>query len=207
MGLSAVIKNILKKSGLAILLFLCFGVAVAETAYVTDMLRLGVHAAADTSDRAFVNLQSGDRLEILEQNQFYARVKIPDGREGWVRRTFLVDEEPARFRIQQVEQERDRFSAELTALKNQMSKRDEIVGNLETQLASNVDRQQAERDELLKLRKHNGELTEDLEAYRFSVPGIWFFASALSALVIGFIAGQKWLNRLSRQRHGGFVVR
>jgi SH3 domain protein len=207
MGLSAVIRIILKKSGFVILLFVCVRAAVAETAYVTDMLRLGVHAAADTSDPAFVNLESGDRLEILEQNQFYARVSIPDGRQGWVRKTFLVDEEPARFRIQKVEQERDRFSAELTALKNQMTKRDEIVSNLETQLASNVDRQQAERDELLELRNRNRELTTDLQAYRFSVPGVWFLVAFLAALVIGFIAAQKWLNRMSRQRHGGFVVR
>ena len=124
-----------------------------------------------------------------------------------MRKTFLVDEEPARFRIQKVEQERDRFSAELNALKNQTAKRDEIVGNLETQLASNVDRQQAERDELLELRNRNRELTTDLEAYRFSVPGVWFLVAFLAALVIGFIVGQKWLNRLSRQRHGGFVVR
>ena len=62
MGLSTVIKKILKKSGFVILLFVCVSASVAETAYVTDMLRLGVHAAADTSDRAFVNLESGDRL-------------------------------------------------------------------------------------------------------------------------------------------------
>ena len=207
MGLSAVINKILKNSGLVILLFACTRLAIAETAYVTDKLRLGVHAAADTSDRAFVNLESGDRLEILEQNQFYARVNIPDGRQGWVRKTFLVDEEPARFRIQKVEQERDRFSAELTTLKNKMAKREEIVSNLETQLASNVDRQEAERDELLDLRQRNSELTEDLEAYRFSVPGIWFLVTAIGTLAIGFFGGQRWLNRLSRLRHGGFVVR
>jgi SH3 domain protein len=207
MGLSTVIKKIFGYSGLVILLFTCFRVAVAETAYVTDMLRLGVYAAADTSDQPFVNLGSGDSLEILEQNQFYARVRIPDGRQGWVRRTFLVDEEPARFRIQKVEKERDRVEAELKALKNQMAKRDEIVSNLETQLTSNVDRQQSERDELLGLRKRNDELTGDLEAYRFSVPGIWFLATALATLAIGFFGGRRWLDRMSRQRHGGFVVR
>lgn len=189
------------------LLFAWAGIAGAETAYVTDLLRLGVHAAPDTSDRAFVSLESGDRLEILEQNQFYARVTISDGREGWVRKTFLVDEEPARFRIQKVEQERDRFAEELTALKNQMTKRDEIVSKLESELASSSDVQQADRDELLELRKNKRELMESLEAYRFSVPGLLFVISLIFALVIGFLGGQKWLDRLSRRRHGGFVVR
>ena len=187
--------------------FAFVSIAVAETAYVTDQLRLGVHAAPDTSDRAFVNLESGDSLEILEQNQFYARVRIPDGREGWVRKTFLVDEEPARYRIQKVEQERDRLSAELAALKNQISKRNEIVSNLENQLTTATDSQQAERDELADLRELNRKMMKDLEVYRFSVPGLWFLAAIIVVLVLGFIAGQKWLDRLSRRRHGGFVVR
>jgi len=207
MGLFTVSKKIIRTSGIAILFFAFVSIAVAETAYVTDQLRLGVHAAPDTSDRAFVNLESGDSLEILEQNQFYARVRIPDGREGWVRKTFLVDEEPARYRIQKVEQERDRLSAELAALKNQISKRNEIVSNLENQLTTATDSQQAERDELADLRELNRKMMKDLEVYRFSVPGLWFLAAIIVVLVLGFIAGQKWLDRLSRRRHGGFVVR
>lgn len=207
MGLSTVNKIIARIFGVTILVSTYLDTAVAQTAYVTDQLRLGVHAAPDTSDRAFVNLESGDRLEILEQNQFYARVRIPDGREGWVRRTFLVDEQPARFRIQKVEQERDRLSAELAALQNQMSKRNEIVSNLESQLATATDTRQVERDELADLRERNKELVKDLEAYRFSVPGYWFLATIIVALVGGFIAGKKWLDQLSRRRHGGFVIR
>jgi hypothetical protein len=88
-----------------------------------------------------------------------------------------------------------------------MSKRNEIVSNLENQLLTATDTQQAERDELTGLRELNRSLTNDLKAYRFSVPGLWFMAAIIVALVIGFIAGQKWLDLLSRRRHGGFVVR
>ena len=45
-------------------LMLVAGSAIAAPAYVTDKLRLGVHAAADTSDRPFTNVSSGDRVEI-----------------------------------------------------------------------------------------------------------------------------------------------
>lgn len=207
MGLFTVNKKISINSAIMILSISWSGIVGAETAYVTDMLRLGVHAAPDTSDRAFVNLESGDSLEILEENQFYARVRIPDGREGWARKTFLVDEEPARYRIEKVEAERDRFSKELTALREQMAKQDEIVSDLESRLASNVNSKQAERDELLDLRQQNRVLTENLDAYRFSVPRLWFLISIVIALVAGFFGGQRWLDRLSRRRHGGFVVR
>lgn len=36
--------------------------AAAETAYITDNLKLGMHEAADTSDRAFRTLESGQEM-------------------------------------------------------------------------------------------------------------------------------------------------
>ena len=51
--------------------------ALAETAYVTDQLRLGLHRAEDTSDRSFRTLESGQELDILSQNRNYAQVRLP----------------------------------------------------------------------------------------------------------------------------------
>ena len=45
---------------IALLLFVVLPyAAMAETAYITDNLRLGLHRAADTGDRAFRTLESG----------------------------------------------------------------------------------------------------------------------------------------------------
>jgi hypothetical protein len=55
--------------------------AAAETAYVTDSLRLGLHAAEDTSDRAFRFLDSGQAMEVLSRDRNYANVRLPDGTE------------------------------------------------------------------------------------------------------------------------------
>ena len=53
--------------------------AMAETAYVTDNLRLGIHQAEDTSDRAFRMLESGQPLEVLYRDGSYAAVQLPSG--------------------------------------------------------------------------------------------------------------------------------
>ena len=66
--------------------------AAAETAYVTDNLRLGLHAAEDTSDRAFRFLESGQAMEILSRDRNYANVRLPDGTEGWVKLEFTITE-------------------------------------------------------------------------------------------------------------------
>jgi len=106
MGLRAVKSTARHKALMTTLLCSAATVSMAEIGYVTDSLRLGVHEAQDTSDQAFTYLESGDRVEILERTPFYAKVTIPDGRNGWVRVTYLVDEEPAKRRVARLERER-----------------------------------------------------------------------------------------------------
>ena len=40
----------------------------------------------------------------------------------------------------------------------------------------------------------------------WSVEMEWFFGSLFTALLIGFVAGITWLDKRSRQRHGGFRI-
>jgi hypothetical protein len=70
---------------------------IAETAYVTDNLRLGLHRAQDTSDRAFQTLDSGQQLEIISRNRNYAQVELPDGTPGYVKVAYLVFDKPAKL--------------------------------------------------------------------------------------------------------------
>ena len=186
-------------------LFAC--AAGAQTAYVTDKLRLGVHAAPDTSDRPFANLESGDQVTIHEQNQYYARITMPDGRDGWVKRTFLTEEPPAAFRIVSVEQERDRATAEAAGLQRRLVEREEELGRLREQVATGTARNEEEQAELAELRESTGELRARLESYGFSVPLTWFLLAAVLCFVAGVLGARWWLDRRSRQRHGGFVVR
>src|SRR5262245_23019864 len=77
--------------------------ARSETAYVTHSLRLGIHHTDDTSDKPFENLVSGTALEVIERNTNYARVRTPDGQEGWVKAVYLVEQKPAQARVLELE--------------------------------------------------------------------------------------------------------
>jgi hypothetical protein len=74
-----------------------------ETRYVTDVLELGVHRAADTSDEAFRDLVSGTEVTVLEQGPDFSRVRMADGEEGWVRSLYLTEERPARTEVAELE--------------------------------------------------------------------------------------------------------
>ena len=210
MGLPTVNNDNFRISALilALLLFVgaWVGAARAETAYVTDMLQLGVHGAPDTSDTAFTFLKSADSVEVLERNLFYARVRIADGREGWVRTTFLVDEPPPRLRVETVENERDRTAADLEKLRGRFNQQKSKLSELEGKLSVNEAGVRAEQEELEQLRAANDDLDERLETYRYSLPIFWFLISIILSLGAGVFAGWWWLDNRSRMRHGGFRV-
>ena len=210
MGLPTVNNDNFRISALipALLLFVgaWAGAARAETAYVTDMLQLGVHGAPDTSDTAFTFLKSADSVEVLERNLFYARVRIADGREGWVRTTFLVDEPPPRLRVETVENERDRTAADLEKLRGRFNQQKSKLSELEGKISANEAGVRGEQEELEQLRAANDDLDERLETYRYSLPIFWFLIGIILSLGAGVFAGWWWLDNRSRMRHGGFRV-
>lgn len=179
----------------------------AKTAYVTDRLQLGVHAQADTSDRAFTKIMSGDRVEISEENLYHARVKIPDGRTGWVKKNYLVTDAPAIVRVTEVELERDKAIGELESMTSGLSEREARVGEIEAQTAAREAESAGDAEELKRLRVENSGLTDRLASYEFSVPGALFFLATAASLVIGFLASWWWFDQRSRMRHGGFRIR
>lgn len=179
---------------------------LAEPAYVTDQLRLGVHAASDTSDRPFTNISSGDRVEITEENQYYARVTLPDGREGWVKKNYLLEDKPAVLLLAEIEKARDDAVAELATLKSSLADRESRVSEIEKEIVASEEKTKAEQQELVELRAERLELLSKLDAYSFSVPGSLFFIAAGASLVAGFLVAWWWFDWRSRARHGGFRV-
>ena len=195
----------LKRLFLAVALVLPV-VASAETAYVTDVLRLGIHAAADTSDRAFDNLVSGTAVEVLERNAGYARVKLADGREGWVRSTYLVTTVPAAARILELETQVAGLETAAGAAKAAQLAAEQELGRMTTQFQAETGSTATIEETLERLTAENRAYEERFESYRHALPLPWVVVAGVVALVAGFLAGLWWLDALIRRRHGGFRV-
>jgi SH3 domain protein len=176
--------------------------AAAETAYVTDSLRLGIHRAADTSDQAFDNLLSGTAVEVVERNGNYARVRLEDGREGWVRTMFLVTTKPAAARILELEAQVGHLEGAVTAAKEA-----EVAAEQElARLTNTTGAAEAIQDTVKRLQAENRAYEERFETYRNTLPLTWVVPAVVVALVAGFLAGLWWLDARIRRRHGGFRV-
>ena len=180
--------------------------ALAETVYVTDILRLGQHQAQDTSDRAFRMLVSGTELEVLERVPNFARVRAPDGREGWVKSNYLVDEKPARLRAAELEAQAVDNDAKLAAAEEARQAAERAYEQLRAEIAASENSSESVQAKLLQLTEDNDRYRSRLDSFRGSVPLSWVAVALLVMLGAGFLAGLWWIDFQSRRRHGGFRV-
>ncbi len=196
----------LRHSLLTVALFAWATLASAETVYVTDSLRLGLHEASDTSDQPFKNLVSGEALEILERNTNYAHVRTQDGEEGWVKAAYLVELKPASARVLELETQLAELGSELAAAKAAQRDAEGELARLTAEVSSTTGSAEAIQDTLVRLQRENRSYEERLETYRGSLPLVWVGAALVVVLVAGFLAGLWWLDALIRRRHGGFRI-
>jgi len=110
-------------------------IATAETAYVTDTLRLGLHQAADTSDRAFRTLESGQEMDIISRDRNYASVRLPDGAQGYVKAAYLVFDKPAKLIVAELQASHEALQQELEATRATFASPAAAIAMLEQQAA------------------------------------------------------------------------
>ena len=180
--------------------------AAAETAYVTDNLRLGLHNAEDTSDRAFRILESGQPMEILIRAGNYANVRLPDGTEGWVKTAYLVDDKPAKLIVAETMQERDALAAELEETKAAFAAPAATIERLETETSDLSARLDSAQTEIASLQEANASIDALKARYKGSLPLTWVGGALVIMLVLGFLGGLWFTDHRSRKRHGGIRI-
>ncbi len=179
---------------------------VAQTVYVTDNLRLGLHEAVDTSGPSFRTLDSGQELEILSRDRNYANVRMPDGTEGYVKAAYLVNDKPAKLIVAETQAESDRLRGELENLRQQFASPAAIIAALEEESAGL--RAQVDESELriVELNTTSTNLRQQQAQFQGSLPLSWVGGALGVCLICGFLLGLWWVDRRSRQRHGGIRI-
>jgi SH3 domain protein len=180
--------------------------AAAETMYITDNLRLGLHQAEDTSGRAFRMLESGQALEIISRTRNYANVRLPDGAQGYVKAAYLVDEKPAKLIVAETIAERDALTAELEETKLAFEAPAATIQGLQEEAASLTGKLQDAELRIDDLTEENASIQGLKEQYKGSLPITWVAAAIGVCLVGGFLAGLWWVDRNNRKRHGGIRI-
>jgi SH3 domain protein len=179
--------------------------AKAETAYVTDMVQLDMYGNAQLSGSSIRRLRSGDKVEIRERRGPYARVTI-DNQEGWVASLYLQSKEPARTRVNQLEDSNAALEKSVEQLRAELESKQARVNELEAMQSGELEQKEATEAELAGLREENARLEDKLNAYVGSVPLTWLLLAILVSLGFGLVGGWFYIDKRSRDRHGGYRV-
>lgn len=180
--------------------------AAAETAYVTDNLKLGLHKAADTSGRAFQTLESGQEMEILYRDRNYAHVQLPDGVQGYVKAAYLVSIKPARLIVAETQAEVDRLTLELVETRQAFAAPAATIDSLKLQAAEFQSKLDQSNSTINELSEENSDLRGRQDMYKNSLPVRWVAGAIAVCLLGGFFAGLWWVDTRSRKRHGGIRI-
>lgn len=179
---------------------------LAETAYVTDNLRLGLHQEADTSDRAFRTLESGQELEVLNRDRNYAHVRLPDGTEGHLKAAYLVFDKPARLIVAETQARVDQLEKQLADTREAFAVPGATIAALEQQLAASQAELESQTESVSELTAANENYRNRHDQFKYSLPLPWVGSAMAVCLLCGFLGGLWWIDRKSRRRHGGFRV-
>lgn len=224
------------KSTLFSLLILFTSLAHAETVYVIDELKIGLHESASINSPIIKLITSGTELSVVDRIDDLVQVKDSEGAQGWINKKYVLNNKPGKARINELEKqiellksgtlmtEKNNDSAEQKELIQQLNSERLKSGDLQAQLAdlkakiANVDSSDQFASTINSLTKENEQLKAQLESsgmqietgsdsMRFSLQS-WkqYLFAILLVLVIGMVAGAFALDYLNRRRHGGFRV-
>ena len=180
--------------------------ALGQTAYVTDNLRLGLYEAEDTSGSPTRMLESGQAMEILSRDRNYANVQLPDGSEGWVKATYLVEIKPAKLIVAEITAERDALLTELADTKQAFAAPAATIDTLKKDVMSFETLLAESSAEVIALEDENASIRGLKDQYKGSLPLRWVAIAIAVCLIAGFLLGMWWVDSQNRKRHGGIRI-
>ena len=195
-----------------ILLFLLSTPILAETMYVSDVLKLTVRTGKGQDYKIISVIQSGQTVEVLQPEGKWAFVRLHDGKEGWVLTRYLTNKITNNVKLQWLQkkhktltiqattllEENTKFKKEKKELDSMLKKAEKSVEELNT----SYETLKTESADYIKLKSkytktasqlaeytEKSELLEkELTKLEFGRTIRWFLAGA-GVLLLGFLIG------------------
>lgn len=115
---------------LLLILSLFFGLSLisstcwASEAYITDSFRISLRRGPNTESEILRFLTSGQAVEVLESNEEWSRIQLPDHDEsnlsGWVLSRYLITRIPYEDQNRSLRQKNELLSEDLSNVKNEL---------------------------------------------------------------------------------------
>jgi SH3 domain protein len=192
----------------------------AKTMFITDRIEVGVRSGIGIEQKFVATAKTGDRVEVLEGDQNWTKVKLTNGVVGWVATRFLVDQvrtatAPDPKTPEELKGLKDQNMALSKQLENYKQEREKLLKENAEGKKALQDLQQEKQSrvspELNQLKAHNDQLEKQINDLKQQVAvyqqrgnnqrlneQIWWFLSGSGVLFVGLILG--WLARRTRKK-------
>ena len=131
-------------------------VSYAETLYVTDRILLGMHTEASEDSPLLDSVPSGTAVQVLESAGTFKRVRLPNGKTGWVSSGYLVADKPASAQLDQLLTKQKKLEAELKSTKEKLNKSNREIQIRRDQLSN-------ARTTIEELKKNKGAVVPEVD--------------------------------------------
>ena len=194
----------------------------AKTMYLTDRIEVGLRSGAGIEQRIITMVKTGDRVEVLEGDQNWSKVRLADGKIGWLATRFLVDQIKAASssdpkiqeelrNLKDINQNLVRENEGLNQEKNRLLQKIEEATKLTQTLQHEKNRPVS--PDLAELKLKNDQLSKEVALYKKQIAdsGLkekrpvyddrvkWFLAGA-AVLILGLVLGF-FIARSRRKSH------
>ena len=184
-------------------------VARAETLYVVEQLVVNVNSAPDASGERIATVKSGERMEVIEHVRDEVHVQLPNGKDGWIRASYLSADEPLKPRLAASTAEVARLKEELSRVQAQLAGPHTAPAPVSAPAPASVPAAPPAAPAAAPAEEARSSerplFAPDTEA---PPPRVWPWAigSALLGLAVGFGLGALVLDRHIRRKYGGLRI-
>jgi SH3 domain protein len=179
--------------------------------FVSDKLVLNVYAEQDQGGGRVATIETGDSVDELARENGFVRIRLADGREGWVGASYLTTDTPAAVRLRELQQGQKsavqgaekKAAEEIARLKKEAAALQAEVNQLKA--SATVDDSTGEESTPEPAQSQGMQLASAAPAE--SSGGVWWWSlGVLVALGLGFLAGYQLLASRIRKKFGGLKV-
>ena len=210
---------------LSSVMFLVTEVAAASR-YVKPSAEVVLRTGEGRQYKVVAMVKDGDVVELLKQGDSYARVRLANGKEGWMLKRFLSIDPPLSITVTSLRAENEKMKQREVEITQKFEEVTTTLNQLETDLKSTIlerdqittDYQNLQRDtadviqlkeEMLKAKQENELLVDEMATLKEDNIGLskdksinWFIAGG-GVLLVGMFIGR--LTSKSRKRKSSLM--
>ena len=193
-------------------LIIFYNAALADTMYVSDVLKLTVRDGKGTGEKIIAVVQSGQTVEVLQPEDEWALVRLDDGQEGWVLNRYLTGKVTNNIKLNLLKkkhkaliaqsaalleesvglkEENKKFKTELDKFQKEAEELKISYGTLKTESADYINlksKYTKTAAQLSEYKKKSELLEKELTKLEFKQTVRWLLTGA-GVLLLGFILG------------------